>query len=84
MSNQFTDSSNAVNGNLSGVIGEIPSYEIADLAFSHKLKRISYEIGINNLFNEKYFTRRATGNPGPGGTGGTGGSGLVIIRYKYL
>ena len=66
MSNQFTDSSNAVNGNLSGVIGEIPSYEIADLAFSHKLKRISYEIGINNLFNEKYFTRRATGYPGPG------------------
>ena len=66
MSNQFTASSNAVNGNLSGVIGEIPSYRIADLAFSHKLKKISYEIGINNLFNEKYFTRRATGYPGPG------------------
>ena len=24
------------------------------------------EAGVNNLLNEKYFTRRATGYPGPG------------------
>ncbi len=66
MSNQFTDSSNAINGNLSGVIGEIPSYRIADLSFSYNAKKISYEFGVNNLLNEKYFTRRATGYPGPG------------------
>ena len=35
MSSQFTDSSNAINGNLSGVIGEIPSYRIADLSISY-------------------------------------------------
>ena len=66
MSSQFTDSSNAISGNLSGVIGEIPSYRIADLSFSYKAKKISYEFGINNLLNERYFTRRATGYPGPG------------------
>ena len=66
MSSQFTDSSNAINGNLSGVIGEIPSYRIADVSFSYKAKKISYEFGVNNLLNEKYFTRRATGYPGPG------------------
>ena len=66
MSSQFTDSSNAINGNLSGVIGEIPSYRIADLSFSYNAKKISYEFGVNNLLNEKYFTRRATGYPGPG------------------
>ena len=66
MSSQFTDSSNAINGNLSGVIGEIPSYRIADLSFSFNAKKISYEFGVNNLLNEKYFTRRATGYPGPG------------------
>ena len=33
---------------------------------SYKLKNISFEAGVNNLFNEKYFTRRATGYPGPG------------------
>ena len=66
MSSQFTDSSNAINGNLSGVIGEIPSYRIADLSFSYNAKKMSYEFGVNNLLNEKYFTRRATGYPGPG------------------
>ena len=66
MSSQFTDSSNAINGNLSGVIGEIPSYRIADLSFSYNAKKISYEFGVNNLLDEKYFTRRATGYPGPG------------------
>ena len=66
MSSQFTDSSNAINGNLSGVIGEIPSYRVADLSFSYNAKKISYEFGVNNLLNEKYFTRRATGYPGPG------------------
>ena len=66
VSSQFTDSSNAVTGNLSGVIGQIPSYKIADLSMSYKLKNISFEAGVNNLLNEKYFTRRATGYPGPG------------------
>jgi len=66
ISKQFTDSSNAIGGNLSGVIGEIPKYSIADISLSYKLKNLSFETGVNNLFNEKYFTRRATGYPGPG------------------
>ena len=66
LSSQFTDSSNAVSGNLSGVIGEIPSYEISDLSLSYKFRNIKFEAGINNLFDEIYFTRRATGYPGPG------------------
>ena len=35
LSSQFTDSSNAISGNLSGVIGQIPSYEISDLSMSY-------------------------------------------------
>tara|TARA_B100000575_G_scaffold269707_1_gene249607 strand:+ start:11651 stop:14074 length:2424 start_codon:yes stop_codon:yes gene_type:complete len=66
LSSQFTDSSNAISGNLSGVIGQIPSYEISDLSFSYKLRNLKFETGINNLFDEVYFTRRATGYPGPG------------------
>ena len=66
LSSQFTDSSNAKSGNLSGVIGEIPSYEISDLSISYKLRNLKFESGINNLFDEIYFTRRATGYPGPG------------------
>ena len=66
LSSQFTDSSNAISGNLSGVIGQIPSYEISDLSLSYKLRNIKFEAGVNNLFDEIYFTRRATGYPGPG------------------
>ena len=65
-SQQFTDASNAIDGDLSGVIGEIPSYKILDLSFSYNSKKINYEFGINNALNEYYFTNRATGYPGPG------------------
>ena len=41
LSRQFTDSSNAVSGNLSGVIGEISSYEISDLALSYKFSNLN-------------------------------------------
>ena len=66
LSDQYTDASNAKDGNLSGVIGQIPSYSILDLSSSYKFKNLKFEAGINNLLNNYYFTRRATGYPGPG------------------
>ncbi len=66
ISNQFTDSSNAKEGNISGIIGEIPDYNIVDFSLSYRLRKIKIETGINNLTNTFYFTRRATGYPGPG------------------
>ena len=66
ISNQFTDSSNAKEGNISGIIGEIPDYNIVDFSLAYRLKKIKIESGINNLTNTFYFTRRATGYPGPG------------------
>ena len=66
LSQQFTDASNAVESNLSGVIGQIPEYKILDLNMSLKRKKYIIECGINNLLNASYYTRRATGYPGPG------------------
>jgi Fe(3+) dicitrate transport protein len=66
MSEQFTDASNSVDSNLSGVIGLLPSYNVLDFAFSYKYKNFKIESGINNALNAAYFTRRATGYPGPG------------------
>ena len=66
LSSQFTDASNAVESNLSGVIGEIPEYYILDFSSSYSYKKYKFEFGINNMLNHKYFTRRATGYPGPG------------------
>ena len=66
LSSQFTDASNARSGILSGVIGEIPAYSVMDLSLSYSYKKIKGEWGINNLLDNHYFTRRATGYPGPG------------------
>ena len=66
LSNQFTDASNAIKSNISGVIGEIPSYSVIDCTVYYDFKNYRLEAGINNLLNNSYFTRRATGYPGPG------------------
>lgn len=66
LGDQFTDASNATLSNLSGVIGKIPGYQVIDLVLNYKTGKFKVETGINNLGNEIYFTRRATGYPGPG------------------
>ncbi len=66
LSKQFSDATNAIGGSISGVTGEIPAYDILDFSASYKYKFAKLESGINNLLNTRYFTRRATGYPGPG------------------
>ena len=69
LSEQYTDASNAPQNredNQRGIIGAIPAYGVADLSLSYRWRRLTVESGINNLLNERYFTRRATGYPGPG------------------
>ncbi|WP_405352538.1 TonB-dependent receptor domain-containing protein [Nonlabens sp. Asnod3-H03] len=66
LSQQFTDATNATDGNLSGVIGAIPAYDVLDFSASYKYNRFKLEAGINNVLDNSYFTRRATGYPGPG------------------
>ncbi|MEL7021610.1 MAG: TonB-dependent receptor, partial [Bacteroidota bacterium] len=69
LSRQFTDASNApqdINDNQSGIVGVIPAYGIMDLSLSYEWRFLRLETGINNVLNESYFTRRATGYPGPG------------------
>ncbi|PQJ82011.1 TonB-dependent receptor family protein [Polaribacter glomeratus] len=66
LSSQFSDATNAKGGSLSGVTGEIPSYGILDFSTSYKYKFAKLEAGVNNVLDNSYFTRRATGYPGPG------------------
>ncbi len=63
---QFTDATNSTTASLSGVIGEIPQYDILDVSLSYTYKTFKLEAGINNVLDNAYFTRRATGYPGPG------------------
>jgi Fe(3+) dicitrate transport protein len=62
----FSDATNSENQVTNAVVGLIYSYFTMDLSCKIKLKRFQLETGINNLSNEIYFTRRATGYPGPG------------------
>ena len=70
LSKQYTDVQNssiaAQGDSRSGLIGEIPAYQISDVTLTYKIGKFKFDAGINNLFNSAYFTRRATGYPGPG------------------
>lgn len=69
LSEQFTDATNAPQDpqdNQRGIEGAIPAYEILDLSLSYTLGKFRLEAGLNNVLDRSYFTRRATGYPGPG------------------
>ena len=87
LSSQFTDAQNspvAGKGDIrSGVVGEIPGYKVMDFSLSHSFRRFGLEVGINNLTNESYFTRRATGYPGPGIIPSDGRSFYFTISYHH-
>ncbi|WP_374957665.1 TonB-dependent receptor domain-containing protein [Gilvibacter sp.] len=69
LSQQFTDATNsrADLDSQSGIVGEIPAYDILDFSARYRFKSwLQVEGGINNLLDNNYFVRRATGYPGPG------------------
>ena len=61
----FSDATNSIQ-QANAVNGIIPTYQILDFSLKYRYKWFSIESGINNLTNSSYFTRRATGYPGPG------------------
>lgn len=65
VNDHFSDATNAFETS-NGVSGLIPSYSVWDLGLRYTYKSWKLEGGVNNLFNQIYFTRRATGYPGPG------------------
>lgn len=69
LSKQYTDATNAPqdrSDSQRGIEGAIPAYGIMDLSLSYSFGRFKLEGGINNLLDNSYFARRATGYPGPG------------------
>lgn len=61
----FSDATNAVRTS-TAVEGIIPAYKVMDFSMAYSIKRYKVEGTINNVLNEKYFTRRAESYPGPG------------------
>ncbi len=67
-----------------GNTGLVPAYTVADWSASITLKS-HYIIkgGINNLFNQRYFTRRAGGYPGPGILPADGRTFYITVGAKF-
>ena len=63
----YADASNTETPNSAATTGVIPAYQVQDLSANFKfLKHYNLKAGVNNLSDERYFTRRAGGYPGPG------------------
>ena len=83
-SEQFADASNSVAPSGDAVIGLIPSYYVFDFSGSYSFTKLfQIELGVNNFTNTKYFTRRATGYPGPGILPSDGINGYITLQYKF-
>ncbi|MFH5833827.1 TonB-dependent receptor domain-containing protein [Halalkalibaculum sp. DA384] len=65
VSEQFSDATNA-RRTPTAIEGIIPAYHVMDLSAKYNHNWFRLEAGINNVTNNIYFTRRATGYPGPG------------------
>jgi Fe(3+) dicitrate transport protein len=79
----FSDANNTATPSANGTTGLIPAYTVADLTATYKFsKGLNIKTGINNLFNENYFTRRAGGYPGPGVLPADGRTFFISIGAK--
>lgn len=80
----FSDANNTDTPTANAQNGLIPSYTITDLTATYKFsKSLNIKAGINNLMNERYFTRRAGGYPGPGVLPGDGRTFFVSVGAKF-
>lgn len=79
----FSDANNTVAASANGNTGLIPSYTVTDLTATYKFsKGLNLKAGVNNLFDERYFTRRAGGYPGPGALPADGRTFFISVGAK--
>lgn len=83
VSSTFSDANNTEAVVANAQTGLIPSYAITDFTASYRInKNINVKAGINNLMDQRYFTRRAGGYPGPGALPGDGRTFFVSVGVK--
>ncbi len=80
----FSDANNTLKPTANGQNGLIPSYTITDLSASYRFsKSLNIKAGLNNVFDERYFTRRAGGYPGPGVLPGDKRNFFISVGAKF-
>jgi Fe(3+) dicitrate transport protein len=78
----FSDATNAVQV-ANATRGIIPTYSVMDISASYQFKWLRLQAGVNNLTDNSYFTRRATGYPGPGIIPASPRSFYVALRFRF-
>ena len=80
----YADANNTIAVSANAQNGLIPSYTVIDLTAVYKYSaKLNIKAGINNLGNQKYFTRRAGGYPGPGALPSDGSTFFVSVGAKF-
>ncbi|HUC82336.1 MAG TPA: TonB-dependent receptor [Flavisolibacter sp.] len=80
----FSDANNTLLPTANAQNGLLPSYTVADLTATYKFSKVlNVKAGINNLLDERYFTRRAGGYPGPGALPADGRTFFLSVGAKF-
>ena len=80
----YTDAINSELPNESGTIGKLPGYHLLDVSLCYRFMRhYNVKMGVNNITNEKYATRRSGGYPGPGILPGNGRTIFVSVGASF-
>ncbi len=67
VSKSYSDALNTEQPSANGARGVVPSYGVLDINTSLRIaKNYTFRLGVNNVTNEQYFTKRPTGYPGVG------------------
>lgn len=83
VSSTYSDANNTEIPTSNANNGLIPAYTVTDLTATYKFsKGLNIKTGINNLFDKRYFTRRAGGYPGPGALPADGRTFFISVGVK--
>ncbi len=80
----FSDANNTVTPSANGQTGLIPAYSVTDLTAAYTFsKGLTVKAGMNNVWDARYFTRRAGGYPGPGALPADGRTMFLTVTAKF-
>jgi Fe(3+) dicitrate transport protein len=79
----FGDASNTITPSADAVAGLIPSYTVLDWSSTWHIKNYHLKLGVNNLADQRYFTKRTDEYPGPGIIPSIGRSAYISIGAKF-
>lgn len=67
VSDVYTDAHNTELPNSKSTVGKLAGYQVIDASCTYLINgKYNIKLGVNNLTNSKYATRRSGGYPGPG------------------